>query len=55
MADQVTDIDKQIADHERRVEANRQMLIRSFVAMETAQAKINQQMSFLSARFANMK
>jgi flagellar hook-associated protein 2 len=53
MTDQVTDIDKQIADHERRVEANRQVLIRSFVAMETAQAKINQQMSFLSARFKN--
>ena len=53
MTDQVTDIDKQIADHERRVEANRQVLIRSFVAMETAQAKINQQMSFLAARFKN--
>jgi flagellar hook-associated protein 2 len=55
MTDQVTDIDKQIADHERRVQANRQMLIRSFVAMEMAQAKINQQMSFLSMRFNNMR
>ena len=53
MTDQISDIDKQIADHERRVKSNREALIRSFVAMETAQAKINQQMSFLSARFNN--
>ena len=53
MTDQMTDIDKQIAVHERRVKSNREALIRSFVAMETAQAKINQQMSFLSARFNN--
>ena len=53
MTGQITDIDKQIADHERRVKANREALIRSFVAMETAQAKINQQMSFLTARFNN--
>jgi flagellar hook-associated protein 2 len=54
MTDQISDIDKQIADHERRVKSNREALIRSFVAMETAQAKINQQMSFLSARFNNI-
>ena len=53
MTDQISDIDKQIADHERRVKSNREALIRSFVAMETAQAKINQQMSFLTARFNN--
>ena len=53
MTGQITDIDKQIADHERRVKSNREALIRSFVAMEVAQAKINQQMSFLAARFSN--
>ena len=51
MADQVTDITKQIADHERMVQSKRDQLIRGFVAMETSQAKVNQQMSFLSARF----
>ena len=51
MADQVTDITKQIADHERVVQSNRDQLIRGFVAMEQSQAKVNQQMSFLAARF----
>jgi len=55
MTDQITSIDKQIADHERRVKSNREALIRSFVAMESAQAKINQQMSFLASRFNNVK
>ena len=53
MTDQMTDIDKQIAVHERRVKSNREALIRSFVSMETAQSKINQQMSYLAARFNN--
>ncbi len=53
MTDQISGIDKQIADHERRVKSNRETLIRSFVAMETAQSKINQQMSFLASRFNN--
>ena len=51
MTDQAKDIDKQIADHERRVKSNREALIRSFVAMEEAQSKINQQMSYLASRF----
>ena len=51
MTDQVSDITKQIADHERVVQSNRDQLIRSFVAMEQSQAKVNQQMSFLAARF----
>ena len=34
MTDQVSDITKQIADHERVVQSNRDKLIRSFVAME---------------------
>lgn len=44
-------IDTQIEDMERRVLANRQRLKNSFVAMEQAQAKINQQMDFISKRF----
>ena len=54
MTGQITDIDKQIADHERRVQSTREALIRSFVSMETAQSKINQQMSFLATRFNNV-
>jgi flagellar hook-associated protein 2 len=45
------DIDTQISDLERQVEANRQRLIDSFVAMERAQAQINQQLQFLLQRF----
>ena len=51
ITDRVSDIDQQIADHERRVQSNREALIRSFVAMEEAQSKVNQQMSFLASRF----
>lgn len=45
------DIDTQIADMERIVLANRQRLLDSFIAMETAQAQINQQLQFLQQRF----
>ncbi len=51
MTDRVTDITQQITDHERLVQSKRDQLVRSFVAMESSQAKINQQMSFLNARF----
>lgn len=44
---QSTNIDDQIADMERVVQANRQRMIDSFVFMETAQAKINQQLQYL--------
>ncbi len=44
-------IDTQIADMVRRVQSSRQRLINSFVAMEQAQAKINQQMQYLSKNF----
>ncbi|MFA6544196.1 MAG: flagellar filament capping protein FliD [Limisphaerales bacterium] len=50
---QVTDIDKQVVDSERLVLANRQRLIDSFVAMETAQAKTKQQLEFLQQRFGS--
>lgn len=51
LTSQITSIDKQIADHERRVQMNRDTLIRSFVNMEQAQSKINNDMSFLMSRF----
>ncbi len=46
-----TTIDSQVDDQERFVQAQRQRLINSFLAMETAQAHINQQLSFLQQRF----
>lgn len=48
---QASAIDTQVADLERVVQSNRQRMVDSFVAMETAQAKINQQLQFLSQRF----
>jgi len=51
LTNQISSIDKQIADHERRVQMNRDTLIRSFVNMEQAQSKINNDMSFLMSRF----
>jgi flagellar hook-associated protein 2 len=50
---QAGDIDTQIADLERIVQSNRQRMIDSFVAMEEAQAKINQQLQFLLQRFGS--
>lgn len=44
---QSTSIDQQIADMERIVQANRQRMIDSFVRMEEAQARINQQLQYL--------
>jgi flagellar hook-associated protein 2 len=44
-------IDTQIADLERIVLANRDRMIASFVAMETAQAQINQQLQYLQNQF----
>ncbi|MEW6304179.1 MAG: flagellar filament capping protein FliD [Verrucomicrobiota bacterium] len=48
---EAANIDTQISDLERIVQANRQRLTDSFVAMEVAQAKINQQLQFLAQRF----
>jgi len=45
---QVSALDEQIAEQERLVQLNRQQLITSFIAMETAQARINQQLQYLS-------
>lgn len=44
-------IDVQIADLERIVLSNRDRMLQSFVAMETAQSNANQQLSFLKQRF----
>lgn len=48
---QITDIDTQVSTMERIILANRQRLIDSFVAMETAQSNINQQLQYLTKRF----
>ena len=44
-------IDTQVANMEKQVQAEKQRLTAGFVAMEEAQAKVNQQMQFLSQRF----
>ncbi|MCL5097775.1 MAG: flagellar filament capping protein FliD [Candidatus Omnitrophica bacterium] len=49
---QSTNIDAQIADMEKVVLANRELLIEKFTAMEDAQSKINQQLQFLQQQFA---
>jgi flagellar hook-associated protein 2 len=48
---QSSEIDTQVTDLEKRVQANRLRLIDSFVRMETAQQSINQQLKFLQQRF----
>jgi flagellar hook-associated protein 2 len=53
LTDQIADIDTQVADLERVVQSNRERLIESFTAMETAQAQINQQLQFLLQRFGS--
>lgn len=49
---QVTAMTSQLAGMERLVLSNKDRLTNSFVAMETAQAKINQQLSYLQKQFA---
>jgi flagellar hook-associated protein 2 len=49
---QSTAIDTQIGSMEKMVLANKDRLTAGFVAMETAQAKVNQQLQFLQKRFA---
>ena len=44
-------IDTQVVDLERFVLQRRQAMIDSFVSMESAQAKISQQLQFLNQRF----
>lgn len=54
LANQSTGIDDNIADMERRVQANREQMIATFVHMETAQANINQQMAQLQRGLAGI-
>jgi flagellar hook-associated protein 2 len=53
LTQQSGDIDFQIADLERIVQANRERMIQSFVAMETAQSTINQQLQYLQKQFSS--
>ena len=48
---EVDRIDKSIADMEKRVQFTKDQLTSSFIAMEQAQAKTNQEMEFLMKRF----
>ena len=48
---QATDINTQIADLEKQVTANSDRLTQSFLAMETAQANINQQLAYIQKSF----
>ncbi len=52
LTEQTTSLDKQIEEQERWVQTNRQRMVDSFVAMETAQSKINQQLQYLSQNFS---
>ena len=49
---EVDRIEKRIADLEKRAQVVKDQLTRSFVEMEKAQAKTNQEMQFLTKRFA---
>lgn len=55
LTDQVTDIDKQIEEMERIVQAQKEALTASFVAMEKASAQSNQQLSFLQKNLGQTK
>lgn len=50
---QIADIDTQVADMERLVLARKDQMTAGFLAMEKAQAAINQQMQFLAKRFSS--
>ncbi len=49
---QSADIDQQIANMERIIQDDKDRMTSQFVAMETAQAKINQQLQFLSQQLS---
>ena len=53
LSKQSVEIDTQITDQEKIVQANRQRLISSFLAMESAQQKSTQQLQYLSQRFGS--
>jgi flagellar hook-associated protein 2 len=49
---QIRGIDTQVSDLERQVLANREQLVKSFVAMEEAQSRINSQLQYLQRTFS---
>ena len=51
LGEQSTGIDEQVAAHERIVQATRSAMIDRFVTMETAQARINQQLQLINQKF----
>lgn len=53
LAKESGNIDSQITNMERLVQANQQRMIASFVQMEVAQQQINQQLQFLTQRLAS--
>lgn len=50
---QATDITTQMAELERMVQASKEQMTARFVAMETAQANLNQQLSYLLQQFSS--
>ena len=48
---QSTDIDTQIADMEKRIQEDSDRMTAEFIAMETAQSALNQQLQYLIAQF----
>jgi flagellar hook-associated protein 2 len=51
LTQQATDVDTQVANMERLITSDQDRMTQEFVAMESAQQKINQQLSFLQQRF----
>ncbi len=54
LANQSVGIDKNVAEMERRVQANRDLMILTFVQMETAQSNINNQLAQLQKSLAGI-
>ena len=54
LTDDVADIDKQIEEMERIVQAQKEALTNRFISMETAQAQINQQLSYLQKNLSGL-
>lgn len=52
LSKQITDFDTQIADQERYVQTVKARLTAGFIAMETAQQKANEQLTYLSKTFS---
>lgn len=53
LTEQIAKIDTQVIDQERYVQTVRTQLLNSFLAMEQAQQKSNQQLQFLQSRFGS--